>query len=104
MIFRKASCARSLVVLKQKKLHTIEKKILLFITDTAGIVNKENNQVQKYKTNLHLQLHGPDWLNSTSWGVSNKKKKMKALFKAMKIYITDNIWRLSKSRFQNTHL
>lgn len=50
--------------------------------------------MQKYKTNLHAQLHGPGWLNSTSWEISNIKKKMKALVKAIKIYITDNIWGL----------
>lgn len=55
----KASCGTSLVVLKQKKFHTVEKKILLFTTDTAGIVKKQSNQVQKYKTNLCPQLHGP---------------------------------------------
>lgn len=55
----KASCGTSLVVLKQKRFHTVEKKILLFTTDTAGIVKKQSNQVQKYKTNLCPQLHGP---------------------------------------------
>lgn len=89
----KASCGTSLVVLKQKKFHTVEKKILLFTTDTAGIVKKQSNQVQKYKTNLCPQLHGPGWLHSTSWEISNVKN-MKALFKAIKIYITDNIWGL----------
>lgn len=57
-----------------KKLYIIEKITLQLITDTAGIVKKQNNQAQKYKKAPCLQLLCSDWLNSISCINSNIMK------------------------------
>jgi len=49
----------SLMILKQKKFHTSGEIILLFITDTVGIVKQQNNQSKKYKKIPCLQLLSP---------------------------------------------